>query len=315
MKRTRAFAMFTPLLLTFSSFSFAQTSPGKPDPDFRITHGLVERRTTAIDYSLRDGSTTVDFVATPLLPKATGKAQIRVSNGYAQVDTEFEHFEPATRFGPEYLTYVLWAISPEDQTEKLGEILLNAGKGSLTAVSSFNAFGLVVTAEPYSEVSQPNDVVVLEHSTRADRRIPFNPIETRFELVARGQYARNALPEDLKSNLFGDEIPLGLREARNAIRIARWSGANQYAADLYANARELLYQAELSRMQQQLKLMAMLSRQAAHAAEDSRLFSLKRLDEVRATAQINAVALQLTKEQEAVERTKAEQVRSNQTQN
>src|SRR5947207_45401 len=128
------------------------------NPIYKITINVVEREATAINYQHRSGSTTIDFKGTPLLPDARGEAKVESKQGYIEVNAEFDKLQPASRFGPEYLTYVLRAISPEGRAVNLGEVLLNGDNSKLHVSSDLQAFGMVVTAEPYFSVTQPSDV-------------------------------------------------------------------------------------------------------------------------------------------------------------
>src|SRR5207247_3929769 len=133
------------------------------NPIYKITINVVEREATAINYQHRAGSTTIDFRGTPLLPKARGEAKVESKQGYIEIEVEFDDLEPATRFGPEYLTYVMWAITPEGRATNLGEVILNGTKSKLDVTTELQAFGLIVTAEPYFAVTQPSNVVVMEN--------------------------------------------------------------------------------------------------------------------------------------------------------
>jgi len=107
-------------------------------PIYRIT--VVERTTTAINYRHRGGSTTIDFEGTQLLPRARGEAKVESKQGYIEIEVEFDDLQSATQFGPEYLTYVMWAITPEGRATPLGEILLNGTKSKLN-VTTFGCRG------------------------------------------------------------------------------------------------------------------------------------------------------------------------------
>jgi hypothetical protein len=94
-----------------------------------------------------------------------------------------------TTFGGEYLTYVLWAISPEGRATNLGEILVGGNDRSrLTATTDLQAFALIVTAEPYFAVRQPSNVVVLENVVRADTKGTSEAVNAKYELMERGGY-------------------------------------------------------------------------------------------------------------------------------
>src|SRR6185503_5838706 len=103
---------------------------------------------------------------------------------------------------------------------------------------------LIVTAEPYFAVSQPSDVVVMENFVRADTRGRVEEIDAKYELLQRGQYTVSVPPKQLKPIPLDRKIPLDLFEARNALRIAQWSGADKDAADSYTKAATFLQQAE-----------------------------------------------------------------------
>src|SRR5262245_19717310 len=135
---------------------------------FKLTVDVVERTTKAINYRHRGGATTIDFKGTPLLPAARGEAKVESKQGYIEIEVEFDKLQSAARFGPEYLTYVMWAITPEGRGTSLGEVILNGTRSKLNVTTELQAFGLIVTAEPYFAVSQPSDVVVMENFVRAD---------------------------------------------------------------------------------------------------------------------------------------------------
>ena len=125
-------------------------------------------------------ATTIDFRGTPLLPKARGEAKVESKQGYIEVEVEFDNLVPATKFGPEYLTYVMWAITPEGRATNLGEVLLNDTESKLNVTTELQTFGLVVTAEPYFAVSQPSDVVVMENVIRDDTRGNVEQIDAKY---------------------------------------------------------------------------------------------------------------------------------------
>lgn len=260
----------------------AQSSgePVETVPPMRIN--VVSRTTKAVNYRHRGGSTNLDFHGTDLMPEAKGRAKVDSKAGRLDIDAKFERMLPASKFGLEYLTYVLWAVTPEGRAENLGEVLLQNGKGGLHVTTDLQAFGMIVTAEPYFAVTQPGDLVVLENIVRADTIGDEQPINIRYELMPRGAYA--ATLEPIKDAIYGidPKTPIELFEARNAVRIARAARADHYAAASFMKAQDLLKQAEDYYVRKQGKTpIGTVARNAAQTAEDARVISLKRQEEER----------------------------------
>src|SRR5438552_1385063 len=199
-----------------------------------------------------------------------------------------------SKFGREYLTYVLWAVTPEGRPKNLGEVVLNGTTHSkLDVTTELQAFGLIVTAEPYFAVTMPSDVVVMENVIRTDTVGKIEEIDAKYELLPRGQYTLNVSPADLRVKLLPDpKRPLEVLEARNALQIARWSGADRYAGDTYQKAAQLLDDAEnyQARKHPEKKPAAMIAREAVQTAEDARLIALKRIEEERLANERQAAA-------------------------
>jgi outer membrane protein OmpA-like peptidoglycan-associated protein len=259
------------------------------NPLYRVTINVVERNIKAVNYRVRGGSTKIDFKGTALLPDAKGDAYIESKKGYIDVNAEFEKLQPASRFGPEYLTYVLWAVTPEGRATNVGELILDGSESNVHVTTELQAFGLIVTAEPYFAVTQPSDVVVLENFIRKDTEGSVKEIDAKFDLLKRGQYVVNAVPADLKPFPLDEKTPLDLAQARNALRIADWSGAATSAADTYQKARMLLDQAETQQSKKaSKKTISTTAREAVQVAEDARLLTLKRQEEARLAAERQA---------------------------
>ena len=278
-------------LLIAATPAGAQIQQRDKQPIYRITVNVVERNTTAINYQHRNGSTTIDFAGTPLMAKARGEAKVESKQGYIEVEVEFDDLQPATRFGPEFLTYVMWAITPEGRATNMGEVILNGTKSKLNVTTELQAFGMIVTAEPYFAVSQPSDAVVMENILRPETRGKVEMMDAKYELLQRGQYTVNVLPADLKAIPLDKDTPLDLYEARNAVRIAKWAGAEVSAKDSFDKATKLLAQAEAYKTSKAgTKSIAMTAREAVQTAEDARLITLKNQAEARLVAERNASA-------------------------
>jgi outer membrane protein OmpA-like peptidoglycan-associated protein len=280
---------------------------GGNNPIYKITINVVERTTKAINYRVRSGATKVDFRGTPLLPEARGEAKVESKQGYIEIEVEFDDLQPATRFGPEFLTYVMWAISPEGRATNLGEVILNGTKSKLDVTSELQAFGLIVTAEPYFGVTQPSDVVVMENFVRKDTVGKIEEVDAKYELLQRGQYTVNVPPAELKPIPLDKDTPLDLYEAQNALRIARWAGADKDASDSFAKAAGLLKQAEDYKARKAgQKPISMTAREAVQTAEDARLIALKRQEENRLTQERAAAAEREAVAKAAADRSKAD---------
>ena len=282
-----------------------QVQRSADNPLYKITVNVVERTTKAINYRHHSGSTRVDFRGTPLLPEARGEAKVESKQGYIEIDVEFDDLQGATRFGPEYLTYVMWAITPEGRATNLGEVILNGTKSKLNVTTELQAFGLIVTAEPYFAVSQPSDVVVMENFIRKDTVGKIEEIDAKYELLQRGQYSVNVPPAELKPIPLDKDTPLDLHEARNAVRIARWAGAEKDAGESFQKADKLLQQAEAYKARKAgNKPVAMTAREAVQTAEDARLIALKRQDEQRIAQERQAAADRESQAQAQAERSR-----------
>lgn len=251
----------------------------KPDPDvpmvtFKVQ--VVAKTAKAINYRHRSGATKINFAGTAILPKARGEAKVESKQGYIEIEVEFDDLAPATMHGPEYLTYVMWAITPEGRATNLGEVLLNGTKSKLNVTTENQAFGLIVTAEPYFSVTQPSDVVVLENMVRADTVGKVDVIDAKYDLLQRGNYSALVT----QKMVVDPKVPIELYEARQAVQIARATGAAKYAADTFKKATDLLAQSEgyLAR-KAGMKPVAMISREAVQTAEDARVITVKRREE------------------------------------
>lgn len=260
--------------------AWSQTNSPDTVPIYRVT--VVSKTTKAINYRHRSGSTTIDFKGTTLMPKARGEAKVESKQGYIEIEVEFDDLTPATQFGPEYLTYVMWAITPEGRPTPLGEVLLNGNESKLNVTTELQAFGLIITAEPHFAVTRPSNIVVMENALRPETAGKIEEVEAKYELLERGQYSAEVDKSRLVPIVMDKKVPLELYEAQNAVRIAEWAFADRYAADTYQKAVDLLQQAENYQARKAgKKPVVMAAREAAQTAEDARILSMKRMTEQR----------------------------------
>lgn len=268
-------------LLAAAALSGQQPQTSRPDPDAPVTVfkvDVVAKTAKAINYRHRSGATKIDFKGTSNMPAAKGEAKVESKQGYIEIEVEYRNLQPATMHGPEYLTYVLWAITPEGRATNLGEILLNGTNSKLNVTTELQAFGLIVTAEPYFAVTRPSDVIVMENVVRQDTLGKVDEIDAKFELLQRGQYANLAGPRPV----IDPKVPIELYEARSALHIARSTGAAKYAADTLKKSADLLAQAEGYQARKAgNKPVSMIAREAVQTAEDARVLTVKRIEEER----------------------------------
>ncbi|HZZ16987.1 MAG TPA: OmpA family protein, partial [Candidatus Sulfotelmatobacter sp.] len=212
-------------------------------PVFRVN--VFARTTKAVNYRHRGGSTTVDFKGTDLMPEVGGHAKVDGKAGRLAISVELNHMRPAASFGGQFLTYVLWAITPEGRAVNLGEVLPgDNGKDKIDVTTDLQAFGMIVTAEPYYAVTHPSNKVVAENILRQETKGFEEPIDAKFDVLEGKQYTIDVPAEQLPSTQSDSHVPLDLLEARNAVAIAKAAGAKQYAPDSLTKAEDMLQRAE-----------------------------------------------------------------------
>jgi len=283
--------------ITFSLGAFAQTNsqtaiviePFSPTPVFRVN--VISRNVQAVNYKHRGGATKLDFAGTDLMPLANGLAKVESKKGYIEIEVEFGNLQKPTTFGGEYLTYILWAISPEGRAVNLGEVLVgNNHRSKLDVTTDLQAFALVVTAEPYYAVRQPSNVVVLENVVREDTKGTTEAMHTKYELLERGGY----IPTGYKFDpvVLNTRLPLEFFEARNAVRIAESEGAETYAHDSYQHAVQLMNRVDEDaiRKHSNRKALVGVAREAVETAEDAREITVRKMDEQRLDNERQAAA-------------------------
>jgi outer membrane protein OmpA-like peptidoglycan-associated protein len=302
--------MFLPCVMVLGVSALAMPSPqqtNSSDPGTQQTTQVVETKTTqittfrvtvvsrsvqAVNYRHRGGATKVNFAGTDLMPAANGEAKVESKKGYIEIEVEFGKLEKPTTFGSEYLTYVMWAISPEGRAVNLGEVLVGDNdRSKLDVTTDLQAFALIVTAEPYFAVRQPSNVVVLENVVREDTKGTIEAMNTKYDLLERGGY----IPTGYKFDpvVLNARLPLEFFEARNALRIAQSVGAETYAGSSYRHAVSLMDQADgyATSKHSDRKQMIAVSREAVQTAEDAREIAVKKMiaehqsNELQASAQ------------------------------
>jgi len=240
---------------------------------------VVERDLDAVNYVNRNGATHIGFNGTNLLPGAHGDAKVESVTGKSKISARFDGLTPANGFGPEYLTYVLWAISADGRPQNLGELELAGNKANLDVSSSFQSFGMIVTAEPYYAVSEPSDVIVLQNVFTDKTQGVLQQVNIHYSLLPKGLYAATDGSKSVWHPITDREhVPLALYEAHNADRIAQAAGADKYAPDVMKEVSTDLQNADgnQSSPHRDVHMVFTDARQATQRAEDARLITLRK---------------------------------------
>ena len=259
-------------MLGASTFAQAQTAASDEHnqmPTYSVN--VVSRTTRAVKYAHRSGSTKIDFKGTDLMPGASGEAKVESKRGAMEIEVEFQGLNKPTTFGTEYLTYVLWAISPEGRSVNVGEVLVGDNhRSKLDVTTDLQAFALIVTAEPYYAVRRPSNVVILENAIRPDTVGTSEAVDAKYELIDRGGYIPTGYHFD--PVVLNSKLPLEFFEARNAVRIAKSAGAENYAAPSYEKAVGQMKQADDMGTAKHVNRKALISvsREVVQTADDSR---------------------------------------------
>ena len=298
------------LALALGQAGFCQQQ-SEPAPIYHVT--VIERTTKAINYQYRNGPTMIDFVGTPILPKGHGEATVDSKRGRTEIDASFKNLPEPNRFGGEYLTYVLWALTPEGGPRNIGEIVPGSSdKAHIRVTTDLQAFAMIVTAEPYSAVRKPGNVVVLENQVRPDTIGKIEQVDAKYELLPRGQYTwkgPGAQPATPKVSMGEYEALSELYQAQNAVSIAEAAGAGKYAADTLAKAQALVASAQQWQQNKNTDRVVQDAREASQTAEDARTIAdQRRRDDQLAQERAKVAAAEQAKSQaeQAVQQAEAQ---------
>lgn len=282
---------------------------------------VVQHDLDAVNYFNRSGSTSIGFQGTSLMPSARGEAKVESKTGKTDIEVKFQGLMQANGFGPEYLTYVLWAISADGKPQNLGELELAGDKASLQVSSSLQSFGMIVTAEPYFSVSQPSDVVVLQNVVNKHTTGVLQTVNVHYNLLPRGLYANTegarSIPHPISDR---EHTPLALFEAYNAQRIAQAAGADKYSPDIMQEVATDLKNAQdiQDGKHRDVKMEFTYAREAVQRAEDARITTLRKkadeekrqTQEAKVAAQQQALQAQAEADRAAMEKAKADAARA-----
>jgi outer membrane protein OmpA-like peptidoglycan-associated protein len=271
------------LLSVAASFGTAQSQQNAP------ASSVITKSTTAIGFPVGGGSTKVDLKGTERMPQADGEAKIEAKQGITNIEVTIKGLSLPSTLGAEYLTYVLWVVTPEGRTGNTGELLLSKnGDAKLTATTLAQTFSMIVTAEPYFAVHLPSETVVMETDTRKNQKGKLFPV-TEYKLLKRSEYERPGNPLALTPDL--QRAPLEMYEARNAVDIAKSHGAAKYAPEILSKAQASLDMAESAlAAKADKKQIISMAKQTVQFAEDARILASQRQEEERIAAERDAAA-------------------------
>src|SRR6202790_4286060 len=277
---------------THAEHERAEAAARRGDP--RVCYVMVDRSVKAVKYAHRSGSTKINFEGTSLMSSARGEAKVDSHRGAMEIKVEFENMQRPTAFGPEYLTYVMWAISPEGRSVNMGEVLVGDNhRSKLDVTTDLQAFALIVTAEPYYAVRRPSNVVIAENVIRPDTVGTSEAVDAKYELIDRGGYIPTGYHFD--PVVLNSKLPLEFFEARNAVRIAKSAGAENYAAPSYEKAMvQMKHADDMGTMKHvDRKALISVSREVVQTADDSREIAVKRIEADRVTGDKDREAAKL----------------------
>jgi outer membrane protein OmpA-like peptidoglycan-associated protein len=250
---------------------------------------VISKSIKAVGYVVGGGATKVIFIGTTAAPQARGEAKVDAKKAGTDIDLKISGMPQPTSLGAEFLTYVLWTITPDGTSTNLGEIPLDKnGNGKLSVTAQSQTFAMIVTAEPYFAVQLPSELVVLENDTKKNTKGKIFP-DNDYKLMKRTQYAKLGNPLALTPDF--KKVPLDMYEARNAVDIAKSQKAEQYAPEVLTKATSSLQMAENSLASGAEKSQVITTaRQTIQFAEDARALSAERQEAERIQKEKDAAA-------------------------
>jgi outer membrane protein OmpA-like peptidoglycan-associated protein len=287
------------LLVIFSYVGSAQTVVETRTIVTADTALVAKRSTLAVKYRVNN-DTNVDMAPTGVGKPAWGAANVKHKEGRSRIELEMTNLGHPQRLGAYYTTYVLWAIAPEGQAERLAQLPVKS-KFNIVATTSFQTFSLIITAEPHGMVSLPSPVIVAENVLRKGTKggVETSQIEYRGDTGAL--YLVSA--SDSQPLVADYETPLSVLGARRAVEIARHCGAERFAeaelneAEVKLAALEHLWPSHRNHEEKYLGMANDVMRLGEHA----RVKAGERLQEARLNAERRAAGRMIAQAQTEAE--------------
>ena len=238
----------------------------------------IPRKTVAVTYPV-DETVMLQFRGTTRFPRMKGDARIqRTKKNITEIDLSVSKMPRPFELGAGYATYVVWAISPDGQVANLGEIKRRGFfdfDSKMSVTTPLQNFALVITAEPHFLVRRPSRSIMLENLT------PYSQSGRTLATSQAIEYFGNS--SDYFSDARTPEIaeidysktPSTVLQAKQAVALARFAGAQRDAAEELRQAELLLQNADASwkagRPEEDVDITARKAVSAAVKAEDTAL--------------------------------------------
>ena len=265
------FKAFKLPVITLFVFSFIISSVV-----FSFGQSDVARQTTAITYPL-DEIVQTQFRGTTRFPRMKGEARVkRTSRNGTEIELSVSKMPRPFELGAGYATYVLWAVSPDGQIDNLGEIRRRGFfefDSKISVTTPLQTFALIITAEPHFLVRQPSQAIMLENLSpvaQSGRTIATTRAAQYFGNSS--DFFRDARTPEI-AELDYAKTPSTILQAKQAVALARYAGAERDATEEFRQAESFLTSAEnawkAERPEEQIDVTARQAVSAAVKAEST----------------------------------------------
>jgi outer membrane protein OmpA-like peptidoglycan-associated protein len=285
------------ILLMSAGSIFGQSVQNREEPLLNI----AKRSTLAIRYR-EDNDTKIAMVGTLLAPKLKGEAEVKSEHGRTHIKLRMNEFDHPQRLGSFYTTYVLWAIAPEGQAENLVSLPVKDDI-RIDATTSFQTFGLIITAEPHAAVKLPSPVIVVENALRKGTKGEVESSRIEYRGDSGDLYVISTSERPIDADF---KTPLLVLGARRSVEIAQRAGAQRFAqAELQEAEVKLGSLEQMWSRQDDKEKYTPMARDVMRLGEHARLMAIQRAEEAGLRAERRAASRTI-----AQARSEAEQARS-----
>ncbi|MCR4397235.1 MAG: OmpA family protein, partial [Candidatus Saccharicenans sp.] len=180
----------------------------------------------------------ITFNKTPRAPSRSSlSAELSFSKGVTTVDLSFEKLEPAILFSGNITTYVIWAVNPAGACENLGEIFVDRreASGSQKFYAPGKILALMITAEPYSVVSRPSEIVLYYNGETREKNVQIVPFAFK-------DFSGEAAPalDSIAMLQYSTDLPVTLFQAEKTIEYANKIKAGEHNPKAMEEAKKAL---------------------------------------------------------------------------